>query len=425
MEPQQATTKKSPSCPSCGNRLRLLPEQIGTTIICPKCNATFAVGRPPAAEAAREGDAYEPEIPLKRSSIVPEDELGDAARQSAKSPQYDADWSTEDHLEREPLHVRPLGLEPDYLEIAKAKGLMRSTDPESKPPKWTFFSGVFLFPWQGPNLARWAIMACALSAAGLIAIAALDFLGFLSRGVSGTSLMGIPLVLVGVFLLLTSLSYTSVCFLAAVQDTADGHDRVQEDTMPELNQWFFTLGGMVLLWMAAGAIGYPFTFIEEIGPPAILVSSVFLFPILVLSAMECDSFILPFSPPILRSLLRFWRGWMIFYLMTTLLLAGCLVLMDAAIPRAPYATAAAIGPILATISLVYARLLGRVAWKAAGMPDSRREKPADESPQPGKRKKKRRKMLFGSPEDLEAAASHLAVELPNSAGPVNSRHRSK
>ncbi|HEV3138851.1 MAG TPA: hypothetical protein VGZ26_13130, partial [Pirellulales bacterium] len=87
--------------------MRLLPEQIGTTIICPKCNAAFAVGRPQAAEAGAEGDAYEPEIPLRRSSIVPEDELGGAARKSAQAPQYDTDWSTEDNLEREPLHVRP------------------------------------------------------------------------------------------------------------------------------------------------------------------------------------------------------------------------------------------------------------------------------------------------------------------------------
>ncbi|HEV3138468.1 MAG TPA: hypothetical protein VGZ26_11205, partial [Pirellulales bacterium] len=69
---------------------------------------------------------------------------------------------------------------------------------------------------------------------------------------------------------------------------------------------------------------------------------------------------------------------------------------------------------LATIALIYARLLGRVAWKASGMGGSRRT-PADDDIRPGNRKKKRRKMRFGSPDDLDAAARHLAGEPPRSA----------
>ncbi len=424
MDSQRATTKKSPSCPRCGNRLRLLPDQIGTTIRCPKCNATFAVGRPQDLAPASQSDAYEPEIPLQRSSIVPEDELGEDRPEPARTPQYETDWSTEGNLEAEPPHVRPLSLEPDYLEVAKAKGIMRVEEPEFKP-RWRFFSGVFLFPWQGLNLTRWAVMAVGLAIAGSLAIGALDLLGLLGGHTSGRAMLGLPLVLVAVAMLLTSLAYSAACFLSAVQDTADGFDRVQEESMPELGQWIFTLASIALLWSLAGALGYPFSYIEEIGPLGVLVCGVVFFPVLLLSAMESDSFIVPYSSAVLRTLVRFWWGWLLFYLITTPLMLAWLVLSGLGLAKAPYLVSLASGPALATIMLLYARLLGRVAWKASGMPDNWRTKSADESVQPGERKKKRRKMRIAFPEDLDAAARQLASEPPRSAGKINSRRRSK
>ena len=80
------------------------------------------------------------------------------------------------------------------------------------------------------------------------------------------------------------------CFLAAVQDTADGFDEVQESTMPEWDQWFFSFLSVLSVWILSGALGYPLTLVEEIGPVAIPVSSLLLFPVLLLSAMECELF---------------------------------------------------------------------------------------------------------------------------------------
>lgn len=146
MEPDQASTKKGPACPSCGGRLRLRADQIGTQVTCPKCGSTFAVGRPGQAtsKSTSDDDAYEPEIPLKRSSIVPEEELSGAIPASHHN-EYDVDWGSA-VPEREPPHVRPLDLQTDYLEVAKAKGLLRM-EYMPDPPRWTFFSGVFLSPW--------------------------------------------------------------------------------------------------------------------------------------------------------------------------------------------------------------------------------------------------------------------------------------
>src|SRR5882672_2286831 len=134
MEYDQPSPKKGPACPGCGGRLRLLADQIGTQVTCPKCNATFMVGRPgarpTAATSTSDDNAYEPEIPLKRSSIVPEEPP--AVEPPPPPAQYDADWDSV-VPQREPPHVRPLDLEPDYLASAEARGLLR-TEVVVDPP---------------------------------------------------------------------------------------------------------------------------------------------------------------------------------------------------------------------------------------------------------------------------------------------------
>ena len=71
MDSDQPRKKKGPACPQCGNRLRVRADQVGTQVSCPKCNATFTVGRASDAAAARgpisESDEYEPEVPLDQS----------------------------------------------------------------------------------------------------------------------------------------------------------------------------------------------------------------------------------------------------------------------------------------------------------------------------------------------------------------------
>src|SRR4051812_38592931 len=119
-----ARAKKTPSCPRCGNRLRLRADQLGTQIKCPKCDSVFMVARPGssmAAAAASESDSYEPEIPLKPSKIA-EVDAAESSDQD-QQPAYEADWSSAEHLEAEAPHQRPVSDEPDYLELAPQRGL--------------------------------------------------------------------------------------------------------------------------------------------------------------------------------------------------------------------------------------------------------------------------------------------------------------
>lgn len=428
--------KSKPSCPKCGNRLRVLPYQIGTTVRCPKCNATFTLGqsrdRTEAAStaAASPDDAYEPEIPLTRSSIVPDEPSallsppappdvetdadayepevqltpsvivpvetragsGSSADHRARS---DADPTGEGALEMEAAHARPPSSEEIYLESARRRGMIRSLKMPD-PPRWTFFSGVFTYPWRGINLSRWTAMSFGLSIAGVVSLKTLEYMGLMNGLLTNLALAGLLLALFATVMTLAVLSFSFASCQAAIQDTADGHDLPQEASLPEWDHWVFTFLAWLSLWAAAAAVGFPLSL--AIGPIAFLISGTLLFPVLLLSAMESDSYIMPYSPPVLRTLGYYGHGWLTFYLLSTLMAAAWIAAFDAGYAQAPYLTVFLSGPVVAAMLLVYARLLGRLAWRASGAPaapvEDEEEKPrADDAPvvSRGAKRSKRKK----------------------------------
>jgi predicted Zn finger-like uncharacterized protein len=365
--------KKGIPCPKCGNRLRVRPDQLGEEVRCPKCNATFTIGKSsPKKAAVSADDEYEPERPLKPATIVPEEPamlessapaeiMPMQAPPTSHLPHYEADWAS-DELEMEaPQTPPPRSLEPDYLEIARQRGLVREEN-EQTIPNWTFFSGVFAFPWQLANLGRWMVMAIGLTLSLLVIMMAAEQL---AGGVRGTTLTLPMLSMFAAAMSLVTLMFCSACFIAAVDDTADGHDEVQEATMPPMDQWLFSFFSVIHLWLMSGALGYPLVFIPQIGPIGIPISSLLLFPILFLSALECDSFFLPWSPGVWKSLVRLAGTWLAFYLVSTLLLGGWFVGSLFLLGQSPYGGVVLVGPALAAVMLIYARLLGRLGWRLA------------------------------------------------------------
>jgi predicted Zn finger-like uncharacterized protein len=410
MTSESRQDRKRPTCPKCGNRLRVLPDQIGTSVRCPKCNATFVVGRSQdqaktaASAPAAEDDAYEPIIPLPRPTMLPQEELADLNPAAARDTVYDTDWRTADDMQMEaPVERPPVG-ESELLEAARARGLIRDVRVVA-PPRWTFASGVFTYPWKGANLTRWTAMSFGLGLAGMMAVTSLTWLGFL--GGQANMLFGVMLSAFTIILSLAVLSFAAASCHAAIQDTADGHDAPLEDTLPDWDHWVFTFVSWLSLWAAAAAIGYPLSL--AIGPVAFLITSTLVFPVFLLSAMECESYIVPYSPPVLRTLGYYFHGWLAFQLITVLLFAGWIVAFDFAFPQAPYLTAFLSGPALATIMLIYARLLGRLAWRASGAPMARLEQEDDERDEsaheakPSKRpaRKRRKNIRIEIPDEVE------------------------
>ena len=268
-------------------------------------------------------------------------------------------------------------------------------------PRWTFFSGVFGFPWRGANVARWVAISFGLMMTGEAFVTAVDFMG-------GSTLIMPILAMVSALVCLLSFSFLAPCFVAAIHDTADGFDEVQETTMPEWDQWFFSMLSLLNVLIVSSLFGLPFSLVEEIGPVAIPIAGFFFFPVLVLSALECESFLLPFSPLVWASLWRLWPSWLMLYLLSAVLLGGWFVVTGLTISLAPYLMVLPLALLLSSVLLIYARLIGRMGWLiTGGLPDrERRAAPAAGGKISSLGKKRRARVL---PEDLDGAA-HLVAD---------------
>ncbi len=385
------------------------------------------MGRPPKPKPVSPDDEYEPERPLKKSTIVEEPQVirvepapafaqatDEAALDAAPEPtlvprtipipppgpEYSADWAG-DVLEREPPYVRPLSTEPNYLEQARERGLIRDDTP-TPVPNWTFFSGVFSYPWRTGSIARWAVMTVAFVPWGILLLIVVSQLigGGLSEGSIGTPFLMAGLagatIVVGAF--------SSACFNWVVDITAEGNDDVDESLFPPLDQWvpsMFAAGG--ILFMAA-ALGYPLTLIPGAGPWPILVTGLVLFPILYLSAMECGSYFLPLSPVIWKTIRRYPGTWLAFYLVSTVSIALWFAATEGLLIAAPAIAVFLSAPLLAALVLIYARLLGRLAWRITMLapPPATSSGKAPAKP-PAATGKKTRRLKLNIPDDLGAA----------------------
>ncbi len=224
---------------------------------------------------------------------------------------------------------------------------------------------------------------------------------------STSALQGIVLALFTIALGLATLSLCAASFLAGVQDTANGHEDVQETSMPDWDQWVFSFLSLLGLWAGAGAIGFPLGLV--FGPLATFACSVVLFPVLLLSAMEADSFLIPYSPPVLLTLVRHWRTWASFYVITLTMMLLFSAILELGHSVAPYLTALLSGPVAAALILIYARLLGRLAWRASGAQMAPIEQssggPGDSSRPAARKRGKRKRLEF--PDDLDEATRML------------------
>lgn len=236
------------------------------------------------------------------------------------------------------------------------------------PPRWTFFSGVFGFPWSRGVLPRWAGIASGLLVAGgTMAIVLGNVNG---RGLGRETVLAAgALGLLVFFSLVWSLSYAAGCMLVIVRETAEGADEMNESPDIDWRDWIFQLVYMGEIMAQGVAIGWFVRWLLKLALPGTAAPEIGLatvtfvaFPVLLLSALESGSALLPFSGPILRSLFRLTWAWALFYLLTAALLIP--ILAVAALIATPIATLGwlAPAPLVAAYLLIYARLLGRLGW---------------------------------------------------------------
>jgi ribosomal protein S27E len=391
---QAAATLRVP-CPNCGRELRPKSDLAGKRVRCPTCRATVAVptlgatGKSlPVSADARNGASAAPApfgddfIESALGPVVTPSTPKTAVRHDPRPVAYEVGDSpkqlplpTRDAYEIPGVPPRPVTPPPEAYQIqqpppdaapplpraylrakAELEEARRAVPP---PPRLPFFSGVFTFLFQPEAAVKWIILTGNLMLTALIAFPAL------TNGLMAMVLFGLSFLM----LLAWTVSYLPVCLLPVIEATAAGNDVVEWPPTPLFDR-IVPLGfvgfqaiialtlGWALGWLPGSVFG------PEWGGLATILVGFLMFPLLLLSAIESGSAFQPFSWTVFRTLLPLWRGWLTFYALSGGLFAGCFLLTFFGLAFAPLTTVVMVSPLWAAWFLIYARLIGRMAWVA-------------------------------------------------------------
>jgi hypothetical protein len=224
-------------------------------------------------------------------------------------------------------------------------------------------------------------------------------------------------------------AYASHCLLVVVEDTSAGNDVVQWPDEP-YKDWLwkpFYLAWLMAFWAFPVAIA-----VRVIQPPILQESRSLqvmlfslpglwlLFPISLLSSLSARSRWVVFRPAVLASLARFAPTTLGFYAITVVLAGIVGVALYAGLEwKNSLYVLPFVGGALAAVFLIYARLLGRMAWLLTTIKKDTEETSEEEQPLPPRRAGKRKrpppihdpwKPPTGSPDEGETPVVSTPLE---------------
>jgi hypothetical protein len=199
----------------------------------------------------------------------------------------------------------------------------------------------------------------------------------------GQAMMFMCLMVGQCLLGLLLLVYGARCFQVVVEETAAGIDEVAWPDEPYLD-WLAR--AVHVFWLAAVwlvPVGFLLRFLARANPDlpvaalALPPVGVFwlMFPIGVLSSMSASSPWAVFRPALLTGLARIAPSVVVFYAVSALLLAACAGCVGYALSTLNLLWMAGGAIAVSTTFLIYARLLGRIAWLLGSL------EPAGSSPE--------------------------------------------
>jgi hypothetical protein len=261
---------------------------------------------------------------------------------------------------------------------AMAEVRQATVDP---PGAWTFLGSVLAFPWRPDMLLRWIFLTLGFTVFGVL------LCGFVLLSQELSWLLVVVFLMPGfVAAAGLTLSYGAACFLPILIDTAAGNDRVTSWFDPNWKDWAVQFMYLVCMMFTAALFGHVAGVIgEDAGGSygVILGVTVFLtFPVILLSSQEANSPFIPLTLPILKSMVVFAPGWLLFYVLSGIVVGAAAALIALEASLSPYFALLGSGPILATVFLIYPRLAGRLAWRASLAKPRRRKRRQPEFPAP-------------------------------------------
>ncbi|MBX7165163.1 MAG: hypothetical protein K1X74_02325 [Pirellulales bacterium] len=319
-------------CPLCHTRLHFPVSAAGSTATCPDCGRSFTVPQPRVLQRRAQPDL-----------VAGEYGVGEApSRAPATQP------------------------------ILREHRPAAAVD-EASEPRWTFFSGVFTFPFRGAAALRWFYLSAGLLVVGqLVGLIA----GLWLKAAEGNSIGGVAMAFPAIALLWVSLltfSFGASCFLSIVQETAAGADDVESWADLDWRLWVLPLVYVAFAGLCGAALGYGAgRLIGGYIEVAVAAGIALLGPLVLVSTLETGSPLNPVSLPVWASLLRRWWAWLLYYLLSGVVVALAVAVYGGLMGVVGLQLAGLLGaPVAAAAWFIVARLLGRLVWRASweNLPD--------------------------------------------------------
>jgi len=256
----------------------------------------------------------------------------------------------------------------ETLEGSARLGLVRT---RPAPPRWAFFSGVFSFPFYAGSWSRWVGLSMAASVAlGLLGIAVLLMAGPGMGYFSAVPwVIGMLFFAFAGFVGLAWAAVASVFLLAILQDTAAGNDEVEDWPSAMFTDWIlecvYVLNAFTLSVLPGVAITQALGFHNPASWMAVPAAGFVLFPLVLLSMLEADSAVKPFSLPVWRSLFGMGWAWGLFYAEAVVLVVAFFLLSGLALLLPWPLAIPLVATVLVAALMIYFRLIGRLAWCCA------------------------------------------------------------
>jgi hypothetical protein len=331
-------------CPYCAARLEIGDDRAGRTMTCPFCKGQVEVPKP---HVPRRPADYEDEYQLQEDDRQPHGALAAGGMLTAD----DIAALEEDEARQKKKRRRP-------------------------KMEWQLFIGGFAFPWSPGAVTRWLLIAFWAVAAGWLTHSAIA-LGVQEGLGAGNIYQTIVALLAGLGAVLAGVACAAVASihgLTILLETTAGNDRMENwpnvglflDWVHDL--WFIVntaavslLLGWGLDWLLPNLLGVP--------GAAAAIAVFFVFPILLLCALETDSPFLPVSGVVLASLGRHGIPWLAFYLQAAGLLAAAGLACALIWPLAPPLAVPLAALLFSAVVMIYFRLLGRLAFYCSAEPE--------------------------------------------------------
>lgn len=327
------------ACPLCATRMNFAAKHAGRRAQCPDCGTKVVVPQPAAQKPQRT-------IELEQGQYTVGQVTVEKRAASLPAPKQ---WTERDETESsKPKPVK-----------SRAKKSPRS-----------FFSGVFLFPWRRDVVLYWVYFSAGILAVGLLITLIQSLLG--SGNPMGGFAMAFP-AMACLWIGLFTGTFGGACSWSILRDTAAGADDVEEWPSANWQVWIYPLLYLVFIASIAAAFGYAVQWMANTPPGlAQAITALLLTPLLLLSTLETGHPLSIFSAPVLGSLLRSWRSWMLYYVLHLALLITTAAILLGLTSGGPSVFAAILaGPLIAAVWFISARLLGRLAYRLES--DARRQ----------------------------------------------------